>query len=87
VLGILPKGLLFTMIRNVHFTGSTDTYPYQFWHFGLIYFVMYVNGLQVPSEGLSLNTADAKNCTMAYQTLFSGLGIHHVNTGIQITPA
>jgi hypothetical protein len=24
---------------------------------------------------------------MAYQTLFSGLGIHHGNTGIQITPA
>ena len=23
---------------------------------------------------------------MAYQTLFSGLGIHQVNTGIQITP-
>jgi len=56
-------------------------------HFGLNYFVMYVNGKQVTSEGLSLNTANSKTCTMAYQTLFSGLGIHHGNTGIQITPA
>jgi hypothetical protein len=86
VLGILPKHLLFTMLRNVDFTGSADTEPYLFRHFGLNYFVMYVNGRQVASEGLSLNTADSKTCTMAYQTLFSGLEIHHCNTGTQITP-
>ena len=39
------------------------------------------------SEALSLNTADTKTCTMAYQTLSRGFGIHHGNTGIQITPA
>ena len=48
--------------------------------------MIYVNSWQVLSEGLSLNTTNAKTCTMAYQTLFSGLGIHQVNTGIQITP-
>jgi hypothetical protein len=48
---------------------------------------MYVNGRQVPSEGLSLNTVSAKTCTMTYQTLFSGFGIHHGNTGIHITTA
>jgi hypothetical protein len=46
---------------------------------------MYVNGRQVTSEGLSLNTAHIKTSTMAYQTLFSGLGIHHANTGLQIS--
>ena len=86
VLGILPKRLLFTVLRNVDFTGSADTNPYIFRHFDLNYFVMYVNGRQVSSEGLSLNTVDAKTFTMAYQTLFRGLGIHHDSTGIQITP-
>ena len=73
------------MLRNADFSGSTDKNPYLFRHFGLNAFVMYVNGRQVPFEGLSLNTADTKTCTMAYQTLFSGLGIHEGNKGIQIT--
>jgi hypothetical protein len=86
VLETLPKHLLFTMLRNVDFTGSPDTNPYFFRHFGLNNFVMYVNGRQVPSDGMSLNTANAKTCTTAYQTLLNGLGIHHDNAGIQITP-
>jgi hypothetical protein len=44
------------------------------------------DGQQVPSEGLSLNTASAKTCTTVYQSLVSGLGTHHDNAGIQITP-
>jgi hypothetical protein len=86
VRGILPKRLLFKMLRNTDSTGSMDTNPYIFRHFGLNHFVMYVNGRQLPSEGLSLNTASEKTCTMAYQTLFNGLGIHNGNKGIQITP-
>jgi 6-phosphogluconolactonase/glucosamine-6-phosphate isomerase/deaminase len=45
-----------------------------------------MDGRHVPSEGLSLNTADEKTCTMTYQTLFRGLGIDDGNTGIYITP-
>jgi hypothetical protein len=48
---------------------------------------MYVNGRQVPSEGLSLSMAGAKTCTLAHQTLYSGLRNRHRNTGIHITPA
>jgi hypothetical protein len=47
---------------------------------------MYVKGGQVPSEFLSLYTTNANTCTMDYQTLFSGFGIHNGNTDIQITP-
>jgi hypothetical protein len=64
------------MLRNADFSRSKDTNPYFFRHFGLNAFVMYVNGRQVPADGLSLNTADTKPCTMAYQMLLSGLGIH-----------
>jgi hypothetical protein len=81
VLGILPIRLLFTMLLNVDFSGSADTNPYLFRHFGHNYFVMYLNGWLILSEFLSLNSADAKTCKMAYQTLFCGLGIHYGNMG------
>ena len=86
VVETLPKRLLFTMLRNINFTRSADTNPYYFIYFGLSHFVMYVNGRQVPSEGLTLNTASESTCTIAYQMLFSGLGTHRGNTAIQITP-
>jgi hypothetical protein len=46
---------------------------------------MYVNGVQVPSGGLSLNKSHEKSTTLAYQTLFNGSGIHHSNSGLQMT--
>ena len=46
---------------------------------------MYVNKKQIPSGGLTVGTGHEKTTTLAYQTLFSGSGIHHGNAGIQIT--
>jgi hypothetical protein len=51
----LPKRLLFTMLRNTDFTRMSDTKPYLFKHFKFNHFLMYVNGWQVPSGGLTLN--------------------------------
>lgn len=85
VLGQLPKRLLFCMVKNSDFSGSADTNPFNFQHFHLNNFVMYVNGRQIPSEGLSLDTTHEKTTTLAYQTLFTGSGIHHGNHGLQIT--
>jgi len=45
-----------------------------------------MSGRHISFEGHSLNTDSTKNCTKAHQTLFIDLGIHHENTGIQITP-
>jgi hypothetical protein len=75
------------MLRVADFTGSADINPYHFRHFSLTHYVIYVNGRQALSVGLFLNTAGAKTCTMAYQKPFRVVGIHHGNTGIQITPA
>ena len=86
VLGTPPKRLLLRTLQNADFTGSAETKPYLFNNFNLNHSVMYVNG-QAPSEDLSLNTTTAKTCTRACQTLLSGLGIRHGNTGFQITPA
>ena len=44
-----------------------------------------MNGRQIPSQDFSLNTTSTNMCAMPYQTLFSGLGIHHENMAIQVT--
>jgi len=44
VLGALPKRLIFTMVKNTDFLGSRDSNPYNFRHFDLTSFTMYVNG-------------------------------------------
>jgi hypothetical protein len=85
VIGRIPKRLLFTMIANTDFLGTLDTNPCNFQHFGLRTFVMYVNGRQIPSEGLNIDTGPEKTSVMAYNTLFEGSGLHHSNSGLQIT--
>jgi hypothetical protein len=44
-----------------------------------------VNGRRVPSEGLSLDMDHEKTSVLGYRTLFEGSGIHHSNTGLQMT--
>jgi hypothetical protein len=85
VLGPLPKRLLFAMTGNTNFSGTPDTNPFDFKHYDIEQFAIYMNGQQIPSEGLSIDTSHEKGSTIAYQSLFSGSGIHHTNSGIQIT--
>jgi hypothetical protein len=85
VIGRIPKRLLFTMMSNKDFSGSVSSNPYRFQHFGLRNFAMYVNGKQIPSEGLSLDPGHEKTTVMGYKSLFEGSGIHHSNSGLQIT--
>jgi len=85
VLGMLPKRLIFTMVKNTDFLGSRDSNPYNFRHYDPTNFNMYVNGRQIPSESLSLNMGDEKTSVRVYATLFGGTGIHHSNSGLQKT--
>jgi len=87
VLGRLPKRLIFTMVKNTDFLLTMSTNPFNFCHFDFNYFTMYVNLRQVPPEGLSLDMSHEKTAIMGYRTLFEGSGIHHSNSGSQITPA
>jgi len=85
VLGPLPKRLLFTMVKNSDVLGSVTTNPYNFRHYDLSSFALNVNGKQIPTEGLSLGMDHDKTSVMGYRTLFEGSGIHHSNSGLQIT--
>jgi hypothetical protein len=84
IMGPIPKRILITMINNKDFLGSVTTNPYYFRHYHLSNFAMYVNGKQIPSEGLSANFGHEKTSVMAYRILFTGSGIHQSNTGHQI---
>jgi len=50
VLGVLPKCLIFTMVKNTDCLGSRDSNPYNLRHYDLTNFTMYVNGRQIPSR-------------------------------------
>ena len=63
-----------------------DSNPYNFRHYDLENFAMYVSGRQIPPEGVNLLTSNEKTAVMGYRTLFEGSGIHHSNSGLQITP-
>jgi hypothetical protein len=84
-IGTLPKRLLFTVVKNSDFLGSVNTNPYNFRHYDLNYFALYVNGKQIPSGGLTMDMGHEKTSVMTYRTLFVGSGIHHSNQGLQIT--
>jgi len=47
--------------------------------------VLYVNGVQLPSEPLTMDLSSAFGATRAYETLFSSTGIHHDDRAHMIT--
>jgi hypothetical protein len=73
------------MVDNNDFLGSIDTNPYKFQDFGIRTYAMFVNGRQVPNETLTFDMSHEKTSVMAYKTLFEGSGIHHSNSGLQVT--
>ena len=85
MLGPVPKRLLFTMVKNTDFLGSMNTNSYFPRHYDLRYFALNVNGKQIPTEGLALNMGREKTSVMGYRTSFQASGIHHSNSGLQIT--
>ena len=87
ILGPIPKRLLFVMVDNGEFLGSLTTNPFNYQHFDMTFFTLFVNGKQKPSGGLNLDTACEKGSVMAHRTLFEGSGIRHSNAGLQISHA
>jgi hypothetical protein len=73
------------MIENTDFLGCLDTNPYHFRHYDLSNFALHVNGKQFPSEGLSVDMGHEETSVIAHRTLFDGSGLHHSNSGLQIT--
>nr|CAD7194727.1 unnamed protein product [Timema douglasi] len=82
--GVIPKIVLFTMVSNDAFVGSLNTNSFQLIHRNLDRFVLYVNGIKKHLPIL-INFDNVGTSTLTYNTLFSGLDIHHQNNGHLIT--
>jgi hypothetical protein len=75
----LPKRVLFTLVKNKYFLGSLDSNSYNFRHYGIRDFALYVNGRQIPSEGLRIDTGREKS-TVTGTVTFSKLQVFATRT-------
>ena len=62
-----------------------DSNPYNFRHYDIDNYAMYINGKQIPPEGADLIMNHEKTSVMGYSSLFDGSDIYHSNSGLQMT--
>jgi hypothetical protein len=65
-LGQIPERILIAMVKNTAFVGSANTNPFHFYHFDMTNFVLYVTGVQHPSEPLTMDCSSPFGATSAY---------------------
>jgi len=75
--GQIPETIRISMVRNAVFFGSTSTNTFHFHRYDMTNVVLYVNGVQHPSEPLTIDCFLSFETTRACETLFSTTGIHH----------
>ena len=79
-LGEIPKRIAVCMMDNDSYNGNYKKNPFNFKHYDLTQIGISVNGEEVPFKPLKLNF-DEKLFVTAYNTLFSGTGKLHGNSG------
>lgn len=85
-LGQLPKRIIVGLVSNQAFNGDFKKNPFNFQHYNMNYFVLYVDGEQIPSKPLQpVYTSGAERYVLAYHTLFTGTGIQFTDKGNKIS--
>ncbi|EFN88674.1 Uncharacterized protein F54H12.2, partial [Harpegnathos saltator] len=80
ILGQTPKRIIIGFVDNKAFNGARHLNPFNFQHYGINLFSLYVDDTQVPCRPLHPKFfGDEMLYTEAYHTLFSGTGIHFLN--------
>ena len=79
-LGEIPKRIAICMMDNDSYNENYKKNPFNFQHYNLTQIVMSVNGEEVPFKPLKFNFDD-KLFVTAFNTLFSGTGKCHENSG------
>lgn len=79
-LGQIPKRCVIGFIDNTAFNGTLNKNPFNFVHHNLNLFNLYVDGQQIPPYTLQ-PSFKTKMVVSAYNTMFSGTGIHFANEG------
>jgi len=85
LLGPVPDRILIVLDKNATFVRSASTNPFHFHLYDMTNLVLYVNGVQHPSERLTMDCSSRFGATRAYETLFSSTGIHHGDRAHTIT--
>ncbi|KAL6417001.1 hypothetical protein ACFW04_014712 [Cataglyphis niger] len=86
ILGQLPKRIIVGFVNNKAFNGDRKLNPFNFKNYGINFFSLYVDGMQIPSRALQpAFSAEESLYVEAYQTLFTGTGIHFLNEGNSIS--
>ncbi|XP_067208468.1 uncharacterized protein F54H12.2-like [Linepithema humile] len=86
ILGQLPKRVIVGFVDNRAFNGDRKLNPFNFKNYGINFFSLYADGMQIPSRPLQPNfSKDEGLYVEAYHTLFSGTGIHFLNEGNSIS--
>ena len=85
ILGRIPESILIAFVKNAAFVCSTSKNPFHFHHYYMTNLLLFVNGVQNPSEVLTLDCSSTFGVTRAYETLFSSTGIHHDDCAYMIT--
>ena len=81
----IPDRILVGFVKNTTFLGSASTNRFHFHLYDTTSLVLYVNGVQYPSEPLTLDYSSTYGVTRAYEKLFSSTGIHHGDRAHMIT--
>jgi hypothetical protein len=84
-LGPIPERILIGLVKNTAFVGSPSTNPFHFHNYDMTNLVLYVNGVQLPAEPLSMDCSTPFGATRAHEILFSSTGIHHDDPAHMIT--
>ncbi|XP_072021177.1 uncharacterized protein F54H12.2-like [Amphiura filiformis] len=84
--GQLPTRLVVGLVDNRAFNGTYNLNPYNFQHFDLNKFGVYINGQQVPLLALrpftpKFSAEGGQQFVLNYQTLFSGLNRQYKDFG------
>lgn len=71
-LGQLPKRVIIGFVTNSAFIGNFKHNPFNFQHFHINFFSLYIDGRQVPSKPIQPDYTAKKQFVHSYHTLFSG---------------
>ncbi|KAK3928356.1 hypothetical protein KUF71_016603 [Frankliniella fusca] len=85
-LGQIPKRIIIGFVTNQAFNGHYQSNPYNFQHFNLNYLSLFDDTQQIPAQPLTPDFERNMHID-AYNTLFSGTGIHWKDAGNVITYA
>ncbi|EFN77264.1 Uncharacterized protein F54H12.2, partial [Harpegnathos saltator] len=80
ILRQIPKCMIVGFVDNKAFNSARYLNPFNFKHYGINFFSLYVDGTQIPSRALQPKFfGNEMLYPEAYHTLFSGTGIHFLN--------